>query len=194
MYLAIDSETGGIDPKTTCLLTATFFVLDHKFELVDKLESFIKYPVYQVSAGALNVNKINLVEHEVKAKERSEVGFEVDAFLAKYSRQERLTVIGQNVAFDIGFLKEWLPEVNWSTRISYRVIDTYPIAQYLQLVGLLPFGLKLSLGGLAEHFQIEHENAHDATADVITTVAVLKKMLDLRQLIADRKVRKKNGK
>lgn len=141
-YIALDLETGGIGADKYSLLTGFFAVLNEKFEMIDKLEVALKSDVYRVSAKALEINKINLIEHEAGAKDQETIVNEINHFLKKHATApfeasigsiggpeplpvitptiESLIPIGHNVHFDILFLKQALPGVRWDHFVSYR--------------------------------------------------------------------------
>jgi DNA polymerase III epsilon subunit-like protein len=84
-YLALDCETGGFEG--TSLLSLYCGVYDESFTLLDELELFLrpKDHIYHVTAEALGINKINLIEHETKAIPYNEGGTKLYDFLNKNS-------------------------------------------------------------------------------------------------------------
>ena len=63
-YLAFDTETGGLI-SGVALLTSHFLVLDNDLKVLDELELTTKpnNGHYVIAPEALEVNKINLIEH-----------------------------------------------------------------------------------------------------------------------------------
>lgn len=176
MYLAFDTETGGFAPEKASLLTGSFFVLDDNFEIVDELGFKLKHEHYLVSAGALEVNKINLIEHDAVAEQRHVIEAKVTAFLAKHANKfNPLKPFGHNVAFDVNFVTKGLPGVNWPAYISHRTVDTMTATAILQDWGILPKSLRGSLGSLTEFFGIQYK-AHDAREDILATIQVYRSM------------------
>ena len=84
-YLALDCETGGFEG--TSLLSLYCGVYDESFTLLDELELFLrpKDHIYNVTAEALAINKINLIEHEKKAIPYNEGGTLLYDFLKRNS-------------------------------------------------------------------------------------------------------------
>lgn len=84
-YLALDAETGGFEG--TSLLSVYLGVYSEDFVLLDELEMFMKPDdkIYKVTAEALAVNKINLIEHEAKAIRYREAGTKLFEFIEKNS-------------------------------------------------------------------------------------------------------------
>ena len=91
-YLALDCETGGFEG--TSLLSLYCGVYDESFTLLDELELFLrpKDHIYNVTAEALAINKINLIEHETKAIPYNEGGTLLYNFLQKNSMEVKFFI------------------------------------------------------------------------------------------------------
>lgn len=182
-YLAIDTETGGL--ADTSLLTVFLGVYDSNFNLIDSKHEALKPDdgVYHVTAGGLSVNGINLVELDAKAKLRKVLRSEITGWLRQHSDQgaNKLIPIGHNVKFDILAIQESITsQESWDHYVSYRVLDTGVIAQYLKYINILPDSISGSLGSLIEFFGITVEGElHTADADAKMTVEVFKKLAEL---------------
>lgn len=181
-YLAIDNETGGLGEVS--LLTSYFAVLDSDLRIMDELYLYLKPEdgIYRIEPQALEINKINLVEHDKIAETRSTAGNKLFRFLKQYSQDgaNKLIPLGHNVTFDvIGIHNELLNRATFEKFTSYRKLDTAVIAQFLKLSGKIPNEVSGSLGSLATFFGIENNNAHDAKADVLVTIEIIKSMLKL---------------
>lgn len=182
----MDNETGGLH-EDVCLLSTYLEVVDEQFKVVDSLELYVKpnNGVYQVEAGGLEVNKINLVEHDKIAITYSEAGQKLFQFLKKNSKdgEIKLIPVGKNVQFDVsGLQKHLLGKKTMDKFVSYRLIDITGLAMGLQIKGKLPPDLGLSLFSLAEYFGVYNlvqGNAHEAKYDTQVTMLVYKKLLDL---------------
>lgn len=180
-FISLDVETGGIG-KDKSLLTAYFMVMDEAGNKVTDLDLRIKPEdkIYHVTAEALSINKINLVSHDAEAITDREAGSRLYEFLRLVSQdgKQKLIPVGHNVKFDIDFIWEkLLSRPSWEHFVSYRVIDTASIGQFLQLAGLIPPEVSGSLGSLAKEFQVVNPAAHTGEGDVLTTVGILKGML-----------------
>jgi len=184
-YLALDTETGGLDYDCS-LLTAYFVVLDSDMktvlgELELKVKPNAKAP-YRVTVEALGINKINLLEHDKVAVTESEAGKQLMDFLQAHNQDGRnkLIPIGQNVIFDEMFIWEHLlSKANWQKFVSYRRLDTGTVAEFLRYTGHIPTDVKGSLVAIASFLDVNFPNAHDAKADTLATVRVLRKMKKL---------------
>lgn len=182
-YLALDTETGGIGSEVS-LLTAFLAVLDQDFEMIDSLYLRIKpdNSIYHVTAEALGINKINLIEHEKISVTSGVAGLALREFLITHTNKgaSKLVPIGHNVAFDLEKVySNVLNKKEAQKYVSYRLLDTGVLAQALKAVGKMPETISGSLGSLVTHFGVEQLTAHDAAGDTLMTVAVLKKQLDL---------------
>jgi DNA polymerase III epsilon subunit-like protein len=185
-YIAFDAETGGTE-TTTSLLTLYLCVLDEHFNVVADLDLKVKPNAgapYVITAEALRINKINLGEHDVTASTEGECAQELRAFLWNHSMngKVKLVPIGHNVGFDEDFIfAHLLGKKAWNNYVSYRKLDTAAIAQFLKASGKLPESVPGSLGSLVEHLNLRFDSAgaHNAKADTLATVDVLKEMLKL---------------
>jgi DNA polymerase III epsilon subunit-like protein len=134
-----------------------------------------------VAAQALSVNKINLIEHDKIAVPAKDAKIALFNFLAENSKagKDKLTVVGWNIHFDLGFIYEHLlPKSEWEKSVSYRTLDLQPVGAMLKLAGKVPATLG-SLGSYAEHFGMDTSKAHDAKEDVKLTLGVFKKFKEL---------------
>jgi DNA polymerase III alpha subunit (gram-positive type) len=179
MYIAFDTETTGVS-KESNLLTAYFIILDEDLNIVDELDIRIKHDVYTVFTRALEVNKIDLLEHDKVAKTLLESRRELLIFLNKNKGDERYIPIGHNINFDIGFVKSsgLLKLSEYNMLINCNSIDTLCLCQYLKLCGEIDKDERLSLSNLCEYFKIDmnKNNLHNAEYDIKMTIGLLKKI------------------
>ena len=183
-YVALDVETGGIGTDKS-LLTAYFAVMDDSMTVLDELYLHTKPDdgVYNVTAEALRINGINLVDHENQAVGYKAAGQELYSFLSKHSAngQYKLIPVGHNVAFDIKFLcSKIVSENSWKHHCSYRVRDSGILGNALIDAGRIPHTVSGSLGSFLDYFKIKPEGSlHDAKTDAIASARVYKKMLEM---------------
>ena len=65
----------------------------------------------------------------------------------------------------------------WDQFVSYHPVDTAGVATVMKLIGIIPRSEKTRLTNLADIFGVKLKNAHNAKADTVATVKVLKAML-----------------
>lgn len=186
LYVPFDTETGGLDPKTSDLLTIYMAVMDENFKLLDEVDLKVKpdggrLPVCE--AGALRVNKIDVAKHLAdpatitysEAKER--IVQMLKKHLKKNGRYSNLVPLGHNVPFDVGYLKHHiLPPDEWEKILHYRTIDTSPIVGFLKDAGWFPRELG-SLGSIVEYLGVPARPAHNAKEDTLMCVDCYKALL-----------------
>jgi DNA polymerase III alpha subunit (gram-positive type) len=181
-YIALDTETGGVTPETS-LLTAYFAVLDENLCVVDELDLKVKPDDgnYVVTAQALGINKINLIEHEKVAIPYKDAKTPMYKFLERNYQGEKLIPVGHGIAFDVVRIRPTLiSQGSWENFCSYRTLDTGQAAQFLRAAGKFPDNVSGSLGSLVAYFGIKFKGElHDARVDTLQTVAVLRELINL---------------
>lgn len=189
--IVFDVETGGLDSSRNSLLTAYFRIIDENFQVVDSLSIKLKPDdgVYRITKRALQVNKIDIVRHDLDAIMPEEAYRRLTNFLSRNSKggEERLTPIGHNVSFDEDFVQKAILSANklgvtgketWAMYVSHQKIDTACLAEALKFKGAIPRSVGNSLSALAIFFGIDSSGAHDAEIDVEITTDLLKAMLN----------------
>jgi|688.fasta_scaffold464424_2 DNA polymerase III alpha subunit (gram-positive type) len=178
-YICFDTETTGL--QSSCnLLTAHFIVLNKNLERIDALDLKMKYPVYTVYTKALEVNKINLVDHDKDPNSLfiTDANNKLVSFLQKNKGPFRYIPIGHNINFDVQFVKssKLLLEEEYSKYISSSALDTLTIANFLKVTGVIPSTQPLNLVSLCKFFNISKDdtNAHTAEYDTKMTIELLK--------------------
>ena len=177
LYLPFDNETGGLG-KDVALLSAHFAVCDAKWNVIDELDILSKPndDQYVVTARALEINKINLIEHDKVALTYSQAGAKLRDFLWLHSDngKVKLVPVGKNVGFDvIKVTDNYLGARTWNQFVSYRLYDITTLVIYLKNVGKLPQDAPDSLEGLANYRGIPIE-AHTAKGDNYAGIEVVK--------------------
>lgn len=179
-YIALDTETGGVTLSTS-LLTAFFVVLDEKFQPVEELYLRVKPNDghYVTTARGLEVNQINLVEHDKVAITCKEARTPLYKFVERNFQGNKLTPIAHGAAFDLARVKQDLmSEGSWENFVSYRTLDTSIVCQYLRAAGVFPENVSGSLGSLVDYFGLQSKGElHDARVDTFQTIALLQELL-----------------
>jgi hypothetical protein len=157
--------------------------LDENLCVVDELDLAVKPDDdnYVVTARALEINKINLVEHDKVALPYKAAKPLLYQFLEKNYQGEKLIPTGHGIAFDVRRVYAHLiSQGSWENFCSYRVLDTGNAAQFLRTAGLFPKDVSGSLGSLVSHFGIKSKGEfHNARVDTLQTVSVLQALLNL---------------
>ena len=189
LFLPMDCESGGLSENVS-LLSVYLQVVDSNWNVLDSLNLFTKPNdgVYLVEAGGLEINKINLVEHDKVASSYSDAGQQLYRFLNKNSNQGKIKLIplGKNVSGDVAWVnKHLLNKGNWEKFCSYRTMDISPFARALQIQGKIPSEIGLSLFSLYDWLKTKNlvpdvvGNPHEAEYDTKLTVAVFRGLLAL---------------
>jgi DNA polymerase III epsilon subunit-like protein len=189
-FVAYDSETGGLNPRSHSLLTAYFGIYTYtncKFTLHRELDLKIKPnpgEKYVYTDEALKINRINLEKHDVVAITRDEAALALYNFLYQESDNGRcrLVRVGHNEPFDNNFVvNNLLVEKIWRGFTDYHTLDTVPLAKALKMKGKLPPDLKLKLETLAQYLgvNVAQGDLHTAKGDTHLCVACLEVLLTL---------------
>jgi hypothetical protein len=182
LYLPFDTETSGLG-REAAILTAHFAACDASFNVIDELELVTKPNSgdYLVTPRAMEVNKINLIEHDKIALTYSQAGGKLRDFIWKYSENgaTKLIPVGKNIGFDvIKVTDNYLGAKTWNQYVSYRLYDITGLVIYLKRIGKLQEDAPDSLEGLANFFNIPIV-AHTAHGDNIAGIEVVKKLESL---------------
>ena len=181
--LFLDTETGGLDPRSHSLLSLGLVVGEGP-QVSHSLEILIRHEPYVVSGGGLKVNRIDLVAHSAAALDPPVALTVLDVFLDQHFPHMCKPVIlaGHNVGFDQAFLQAFLAGQGraMEPRFSHRVVDTHSIAAALRDAGRLPLA-NLSSTALFAHFGIEVPEAqrHTALGDALATFELYWKLVGL---------------
>src|SRR5229473_7203964 len=132
--LFIDTETGGLDPKTSSLLTVGLTSWSDGV-IYDSFEFMLKSDVYKISAAALEVNRIDLTAHDKIAMNLKDFSDSIFSYISRFE-PEKIWMAGHNVQFDRAFLFENIPQLR--DRFHYRLFDTSAIIMHYIDLGLIP--------------------------------------------------------
>lgn len=179
-YIALDIETGGLGVDKS-FLTAYFAILDKELNIIDELYLYCKPKdgIYHVTAKGMEVNGIDLVEHDKIADTYQIAGTKLYQFLNQH--EGPLIAIGHNVRFDMVHIYDKLiSQENWWHFISYRTLDTGVIGGFAIDLGLLPRDINAGLNSLAKYLNVGTQSEkHDAKEDTLLSVGVYKELKKL---------------
>ena len=159
-----DLETGGLDPVNNSILSLGFILVVND-EIRWKDSTTVESPIYNVTAGAMDVNKLDLYEDVYKPGIPEEaicadlvLGKLPDALGSSYPIKPKIA--GWNAPFDRAFLKAMFARhgKNIDTWFDYHVYDLSSISFYLYEQGFIP--LFKNSGEAFHHFNIYKPELH----------------------------------
>ncbi len=195
---AIDTETTGLDPLYDEILQLAIIPLDSNFEVrkdVMPLEIFMKpeYPE-RIKPEAMQVNRLDLdkimttgFDKETAIHLLEEWYKKLGLPCTKYGRPKKVIPLGQNYAFDKGFIQQWLGVDLYNDFFDYHYNDTMITANYINNRAAMrgepvPFS-KVNLQYLASTLKIKTDRLHDALQDAHTCAKVYKAMMRMGALL-----------
>ena len=197
--IVLDTETTGLDPSWHEIIQLAIVPLDTEFNVrkdTMPLNINIK-PEYPERAEpeAMKKNKLDINELLIHGFDRDAAADLVKDYVDKMdlpytasgAYRKRLIPLGQNVGFDIAFMKNWLGVTEYSELFDYHHKDTVVIAQFLNDLAAFhgiptPFP-KVNLTYLCSTLGISYKNAHDAFADCMATAEVYRRLLKKAQFL-----------
>lgn len=138
---------------------------------------------YLVTAGGLEVNRIDLVAHHGQTMEPMAAWEAMEGFLRPhFPPEEEIILVGHNISFDRAFLDRFLKIVEQDSgdRFSHRSIDTHAIGAMLKDAGKSPSTVTLNSTALFEHFciNIPSRERHTALGDALGTHQLYWRMVE----------------
>lgn len=189
LLMPFDTETGGLNENKADLLTAYFAIMTEDYQILDDLYLKLKpdggrLPIAE--AGALKVNGIDLQKHlsdpetvsysEGKAK----LVTMIKKHLKRNGRYSNIIPMGYNIlGFDIRWTqKHLLDQETWESLLHYKNHDVMGAVDFLKKCGWFPSSLG-SLSTVVEYLGLPIRNAHNAKEDVMATIDVDKKIMEI---------------
>lgn len=174
-YVVIDTETGGTNSWRDSLLTIGVVLVDDDKVQGEKYILVADRP-YRCSREALEVNGIDLAEHDKLALPPQEALKELSEFIEPYRVHDgKLIPVGHNLYFDMGFMfrlgriggyEHFVQDYFSPVRVC--TLQACNLARALQLISLESCKLTTVTGELG----IEHV-AHNALGDARATAKLL---------------------
>jgi oligoribonuclease (3'-5' exoribonuclease) len=183
MYLFMDTETGGLTPKHS-LLTVSCIVTDADFNIVPignhspGIHLRVRHDEYALTAGALAVNKIDIVEHNRTAFDLPLARQHLKDYIQRAveaTNKKRLIPAGHNVNFDVQFIRAYLlSDTEWNEFFTYPFLDTAGIARFFTACQRYSGGY--SLTALRDRFlpHMREQSMHNAENDNLVTIELAK--------------------
>jgi len=186
--MGFDSETGGLNPKTSDMLTLYICIVDEELKILDELYLKLKpdggrLPIAE--AQALKVNGIDIQAHlaDPETITYSEAKVKIVTLLRKYlkktGRFSNIRPFGYNIPFDTKYVQEYiLPQDEWEALLHYKTMDVMQSVDFLKECGWFPKDLG-SLTSVVDYLQIPKRAAHNAKEDTLMTVDLHKKIKEI---------------
>lgn len=190
--VAIDIETGGLDPYYHEILQIAILPLDSNIQVRrDVMPFYIEmapdYP-QRVEPEAIKKNGLDLIRITGRGFDSDKAKDLLEDWVNKlklpytnYGNRKRLMPLAHNWQFDSAFIKRWLGMEMFSDIFDGRARDTQETAAYLNdraaMRGdVVPFS-KINLSWLCNKLNVENAHAHDALQDCIATAEVYRRLL-----------------
>jgi CRISPR-associated protein Cas2 len=178
----IDTETGGLDPLHNAIISLAAVVLEEG-KPVAQLSILIADPSGTFEEQALKVNGFKKDEVLAQGVTPARAVALLTEFYQKNKMPARITLVGHNVAFDIGFLRRLytLAGVKGFDKLyNYGGLCTKSCALLLEQAGRATFASS-SLANVCKGLGVPlgRETKHDAMEDALACAAVLEKMIGL---------------
>ena len=189
--VVLDVETTGLDPDLQEIIEICAIELDGNIDPVGKPLQIYLTPEHPetIEFQALKVNKVSFKDVMNRGIDPMKG---VDMFCDWYDSlnlkpRKKIAPLGQNYAFDKGFLSKWLSPKLYDLMFDYHVRDTCIAANYLNDRAYFrsekqPFP-KQSLTYLCSQLQVNNLHPHTALGDCLATAECYKKMLRSGPLI-----------
>lgn len=191
LMLSVDTETGGFDCKGNALLTIGFAWISLnslKTNKLDKndfndnsIELKFKCDKSKVTADALKVNHLDLNDLQENGVDYKDGDMKLLQVIENLRKLFRVQLLGQNLKFDLGFIKEYLP-------LTYNALMKLHTHHELQTASLLYFlsndsstNTSISMDNMRKHFSMQEDNAHSALVDAIDNLLVFNKIILTRK-------------
>ena len=167
--LFIDTETTGLDPdRNGVVQVAALFENAHFASYHNPIPLGV-----EIDKEALKINGLKKKKIKKFPTDTLELFIKwMDSHVNKYDKDDKFTVVGYNVKFDLEFLHAWARRENFEFMGSYldwRVIDVLVLARTAHYLGQLPGEPKdFKLASMCGLYNIKIPD-HDALTDIRAT-------------------------
>ena len=147
-YALIDTETTGLDASKHQTLEVGIIIFDDDMKIVDYGNYLVKHGEYVVSPKAMEINGIDLIEHEKQADTADVACEKIISLLERNHADEdgRYVFAGQNCAFDRKFMNALFESASaedkakWERLIGYHSLELQTLAMGAKLKGDIDIG------------------------------------------------------
>lgn len=167
----VDMEMTGPNVIEHEIIEIGCVITDHKLKIKEEFELKIKPKnISSANKTALKINHYNEKDWEN--------GYEIKKALEIFSKKVKdCVMVGQNVAFDSGFLEYNLAKYKMVNTMHYHRLDTISIA-WAKLNNKADM-IHYSLREMCKYFEIINEHPHSALSDAHATYLLYKKLMAL---------------
>ena len=176
--LFIDTETTGLDAKRNDIITLSGVIEDteQKFQPVSFNYEMQPYDYNTIQQTALDINKLTVEKIKTFEQPNTAVGRFIallDNYVDRYDKNDKFTVVGYNVKFDLEFLRvtfEKAGEKYFGSYINGYPIDVYELLKYLNIVKGWNVD-KQNLWRYVEMYnlKLEGQEFHNSMSDILYT-------------------------
>ena len=168
-----DVETTGLYPTKHDIVQLAFIIeVDGIVQEVHNLK-MQPFSYDNISQDALDITGLTL--DKIKAFDDPREQFDkfltiLEKYIDKFNKNDKFQVVGQNVQFDMGFLKSFFKkndEKYFGSYFEKQTADPYEIFKFMRSHGLVNYP-NLRLGTICSKLKIPLE-AHDALSDITAT-------------------------
>ncbi len=167
----IDIETTGLNVIEHEILEIGCVITDYKLKTKEEFEIKIKPKnIESADPTALKINHYNEKDWQD--------AYELKEALKIFAKKVKdCIMVGQNVAFDSGFLEYNFAKNELKNTMHYHRLDTISMAwaKFHQNKDFEHFSLR----EMCKYFEIENENPHSALSDARATYLLYKKLIEL---------------
>lgn len=170
-FAFIDIETTGLDPINHEIIEIGGVITTPDLEVIEEFEIKIK-PEHIENADPISM-KIN---HYKEEDWQDAVSFAEGMKLFGEKTKDAI-MVGQNVAFDSGFIENGFSRLKIKNPMHYHKLDTISIAwaRFHKDIDFEHFSLR----EMCNHFGIENKNSHTGLGDARATYELYKKLMAL---------------
>ena len=182
--IALDTETGGLDPVRHSLLEVGLVAWNRKDDKMHSVRRFHRLPEYIVQTDALAVNKLDLLDVHAKGVETDELVNDLISFAHIHEGLNggiRPTLLGHGLAMDIAFLEHLFASVNESfhDHFNYHTIDTAVLVMFGKSIKKLPINTSMGLYKALQDLEVPIEGEqwrHTALGDAYASIFLYKEI------------------
>lgn len=178
----LDIESTGLDSKQHDIISLAYLI-EINGEIKEEGELFCQPFNYNtINAKALEVNNLTIVkikEFPTPQETYKKLIKVLDKYIDKFDKNDKFSLAGYNVRFDVEFLREFFfknYDKYYGSYFDYHLLSIDTLLYLFDYKGLLKLE-NYKLITIAKHFGIEFE-AHNALSDIKTTRHIFYKLLE----------------